>query len=94
MAAEPGDLLLFVADKFEVTCKALYGIRKRFGEELKLYDPKTMHFSWVVEFPMFAFDAEEGLGRRCTIRSRPAARKTSNCSRPIPAAAAPRLTTW
>jgi aspartyl-tRNA synthetase len=59
MGAEPGDLLLFVADKFEVTCKALYALRKRFGVELKLYDPKQMHFSWVVEFPMFACDEEE-----------------------------------
>lgn len=59
MQAKPGDLLLFVADSFEVTCKALYALRKRFGEELKLYDPKSMHFSWVVEFPMFAWDAEE-----------------------------------
>ncbi len=31
MQAEPGDLLLFVADQFEVTCKALYGLRKRLG---------------------------------------------------------------
>lgn len=60
MQSEPGDLLLFVADKFEVTCKALYGLRKRFGEELKLYDPKSMHFSWVVEFPMFAPNEETG----------------------------------
>jgi aspartyl-tRNA synthetase len=60
MQAEPGDLLLFVADTFEITCKALHGLRKRFGEELKLYDPTAMHFSWVVEFPMFAFDPEEG----------------------------------
>jgi aspartyl-tRNA synthetase len=59
MGSEPGDLLFFVADKFEVTCKALYGLRKRFGEELALYDPKTMHFSWIVEFPMFAYDDEE-----------------------------------
>jgi aspartyl-tRNA synthetase len=59
MQAEPGDLLLCVADTFEITCKALYGLRKRFGEELKLYDPKAMHCSWVVEFPMFAFDPEE-----------------------------------
>ncbi len=57
--AAPGDLLLFVADKFEVTCKALYGLRKRFGAELKLYDPSQKHFSWVVEFPMFAYDEEE-----------------------------------
>jgi aspartyl-tRNA synthetase len=58
MQASPGDLLLFVADKFEVTCKALYALRKRFGIELKLYDPQAMHFSWIVEFPMFACDEE------------------------------------
>jgi aspartyl-tRNA synthetase len=60
MEAAPGDLLLFVADKFEVTSKALYGLRKRLAAELKLYDPGQMHFSWVVEFPMFAHDEEEG----------------------------------
>ena len=59
MEAEPGDLLLFVADTWEVTCKALYGLRKRLGAELKLYDPRQRHFSWVVEFPMFDFDTEE-----------------------------------
>jgi aspartyl-tRNA synthetase len=59
MQAAPGDLLLFVADKFEITCKALYGLRKKLGAELKLYNPEAMHFSWVVEFPMFAYDEEE-----------------------------------
>ena len=59
LQAQPGDLLLFVADIWEVTCKALYGLRRRLGAELKLYDPNTMHFSWVVEFPMFAFDEDE-----------------------------------
>jgi len=52
--------LLFVADAYEVTCKALYGLRRRLGAELKLYDPEAMHFSWVVEFPMFARDDESG----------------------------------
>jgi len=60
MGAEPGDLLLFVADKSELAGKALYGLRKRLAAELKLYDPNEMHFSWVVEFPMFALDEEEG----------------------------------
>ena len=60
MQAEPGDLLVFVADSFEVSCKALYGLRKRFGVDLKLYDPKSKHFSWIVEFPMFAKDEETG----------------------------------
>ncbi len=60
MSAQPGDLLLFVADTFEVTCKALYALRRRFGEELRLFKPGAMHFSWVVEFPMFAKDEESG----------------------------------
>ncbi|MFZ5830735.1 MAG: amino acid--tRNA ligase-related protein, partial [Planctomycetota bacterium] len=60
MDAAPGDFLLFVADRFEVTCKALYALRKRLAAELKLYDPAKPHFSWVVEFPMFARDEEEG----------------------------------
>ncbi|MEZ6111181.1 MAG: aspartate--tRNA ligase [Pirellulaceae bacterium] len=59
MQAEPGDLLLLVADKWEVTCKALNALRKRLGAELKLYKPDAMNFSWVVEFPMFEHDPEE-----------------------------------
>jgi len=59
LKAEPGDLLLFVADQWKVTCKALYALRQKIGTEMKLYDPNMMHFSWVVEFPMFDFDDEE-----------------------------------
>jgi aspartyl-tRNA synthetase len=60
MDAKPGDLLLIVADRFEVTCKALYALRKRLANELKLIKPGDMNFSWVVEFPMFAPDEETG----------------------------------
>ncbi len=59
MSAEPGDLLMFLADSWAVTCKGLSGLRKRLGAELQLYPPGTMHFSWVVEFPMFERDPEE-----------------------------------
>lgn len=59
MGAQPGDLLLFIADTWEVTCKALNALRKRLGAELKLYDPKAMNFSWVVEFPMFEWNKDE-----------------------------------
>lgn len=59
MAAEPGDLLLFIADSWEITCKALNGMRRRLGAELGLYDSKAMSFSWIVEFPMFEHDTEE-----------------------------------
>jgi aspartyl-tRNA synthetase len=60
LAAAPGDLALIVADSFEVSCKALHTLRKRIGATLGLYDPDAMHFSWVVDFPMFARDAESG----------------------------------
>ena len=59
MGAEVGDIMFFIADSWEVSCKALAALRKRLGAELSLYDPATMNFSWVIEFPMFEFDDEE-----------------------------------
>jgi aspartyl-tRNA synthetase len=59
MNAKPGDMLFFVADTWAVSCKALHNLRKRVGNDLKLFDPKAMNFSWIVEFPMFDFDKEE-----------------------------------
>jgi aspartyl-tRNA synthetase len=59
MEAEPGDIMFFIADTWEVSCRALSALRKSLGAELKLYDPQEMHFSWVVEFPMFDYDPEE-----------------------------------
>ncbi len=59
MEAEPGDIMFFIADTWEVSCRALSALRKSLGAELKLYDPQEMHFSWVVEFPMFDYDAGE-----------------------------------
>jgi len=60
LGCAPGDLALIVADSFDVTCKALHMLRKRLGATLGLYDPNAMHFSWVVDFPMFARDSESG----------------------------------
>ncbi len=58
-AGEPNDLILILADTWEVTCKGLNGLRKRLGAELKLYEPGALHCSWIVEFPMFDRDPEE-----------------------------------
>ena len=60
MDASPGDLILIIADTWEVSCKSLHALRKRVGTELKLYDPAEMHFSWIVKFPMFDHDEEGG----------------------------------
>jgi aspartyl-tRNA synthetase len=59
LGAEAGDLILFSAGSWELCCKVLHALRTKIGREMKLYDPQAMHFSWVVEFPMFAWDAEE-----------------------------------
>ncbi len=67
-STEPGDLILLLADTWEVTCKGLSGLRRQLGAELKLYDPKQMHFSWVTEFPMFDKDEEED---RCVAMHHP-----------------------
>ena len=58
--AKPGDLILIVADTQAVTSLALSSLRARLAAELELYDPKSFHYSWIVRFPLFAWDAEEG----------------------------------
>jgi len=59
MNAHDNDLLLFVGDvKYEVVCDSLAAIRNYLGKELKLYDPHTFDFLWVVDFPMFEYDDE------------------------------------
>lgn len=60
MQAKPGDLLLFLADSWNVTCRGLAGLRKRLGNELQLYAPDSLHCSWITEFPMFEKDEETG----------------------------------
>jgi aspartyl-tRNA synthetase len=58
MNGEPGDLLMFLADSWDVTCKGLAGLRKRLAGELGLIDPDELNCSWVTEFPMFDRDEE------------------------------------
>lgn len=57
--AKDGDLLLLVADKEAVANKALAPLRCRVGKDLKLYDPSTFEFVWVVDFPLFEWNADE-----------------------------------
>lgn len=59
LGAKSGDLIFCVADTNKVTSAALSALRNRLGRELKLYDPKEMHFSWVIDFPLFTWNEEE-----------------------------------
>ena len=57
--AEPGDLLLFVADKSSVVAAALGALRIEMAKRRGLIDENKLAFTWVVDFPMFEYSEEE-----------------------------------
>jgi len=60
LAAEEGDLLLFVADKPKVVADALGALRSKLGAELGLIDHNQFAFLWVVDFPLLEWDEAAG----------------------------------
>jgi len=56
--AENGDLLFFGADQKDVVNNALGYLRVELGKDLGLFDAGSNQFVWVVDFPMFEWDAE------------------------------------
>ncbi|MBS3899472.1 MAG: aspartate--tRNA ligase [Dethiobacter sp.] len=59
MSGEPGDLLLFVADKREVAYQSLGALRLHLAERLGLPDKLRRNFLWVVDFPLLSFTEAE-----------------------------------
>jgi len=57
--AENGDLLFFGAGDAKVVNDALGHLRVELGRDLNLYDENTQSFVWVVDFPMFGWNADE-----------------------------------
>lgn len=57
--AQPGDLLLFVADKPAVVAQALGALRIEMAKRRDLIDESKLAFTWVVDFPMFEYSEEE-----------------------------------
>jgi aspartyl-tRNA synthetase len=60
--AEPGDLLLLVADQQSVVAEALGRLRLHLGEKLGLASEGAWNFLWVVDFPLF--EPAEGGGMK------------------------------
>jgi aspartyl-tRNA synthetase len=60
LGAVEGDLLLFVAADWQTACTALGAVRLRLGRDLGLIDEKLFSFAWIVDFPLFEWNAEEG----------------------------------
>ncbi len=59
VCAEPGDLVLFVADKNQVVYDSLGALRVEIAKRLGILNDKEFKFLWVTEFPLFEFDEEE-----------------------------------
>lgn len=59
LSAEPGDLLVFVADAEAVVHEALGRIRLRIGEGRGLIPADRTDLLWVVDFPLLEWDGEE-----------------------------------
>jgi aspartyl-tRNA synthetase len=57
--AQPGDLLLFGADKPAIANEALGRLRGHLGNKLGLTDPNSYKFAWVTDFPLLEWDGEE-----------------------------------
>lgn len=58
--AQVGDLIMFGADSFEVVAATLGAIRTRLARELDLIDQTKFNFLWIVDWPQFEYDHEEG----------------------------------
>jgi aspartyl-tRNA synthetase len=57
--ASPGDVLLFVADAEDVAAGALGGLRLELGQRFGLIPQDRHDVIWVVDFPMFGWNADE-----------------------------------
>ncbi|HJA99993.1 MAG TPA: aspartate--tRNA ligase [Candidatus Mediterraneibacter merdavium] len=60
MDGEPGDLLLFAADKNKVVWDSLGALRVELAKELELLDKNEFRFVWITEFPQFEWSEEQG----------------------------------
>ncbi len=58
--ANPGDLVLIVADRDVLAQEVLGRLRVELGAHLALADPDVLAYCWVHRFPMYQWDTERG----------------------------------
>jgi aspartyl-tRNA synthetase len=56
--AQPGDLILIVADQPSVVAQSLCNLRLEIGRRAKLIDPNILAFCWVVDFPLLEYNED------------------------------------
>lgn len=59
MEGEPGDLLLFAADKNKIVYASLGALRLELADQMGLLDKNQYNFLWVTEFPLLEWSEEE-----------------------------------
>lgn len=59
MAGEPGDLLLFAADKNRIVYNVLGALRLEVAAQMNIIDENKFNFLWITEFPLWEWDEEE-----------------------------------
>lgn len=59
MDGQPGDLLLFAADRLKIVWAVLGALRCELARQLDLIDNDKFNFLWVTEFPQFEWSDEE-----------------------------------
>lgn len=60
LEAKVGDLVLFVADKNATVYAALGNLRNHIADEMGMIPEEVIAPLWIVEFPLFEYDEEEG----------------------------------
>lgn len=60
LQGEPGDLLLFAADKNKVVWDVLGNLRLELARQMELLDKNVYNFLWVTEFPLLEYNEELG----------------------------------
>lgn len=58
--AQNGDCIFFGADTWDIVCRSLGAVRVETAKKLKLIDPKKAAWAWIVDFPMYEWNEEEG----------------------------------
>ena len=59
MDGQPGDLLLFAADKNKVVWDVLGALRLELARQMNLLDNSVYRFVWITEFPLLEWSEEE-----------------------------------
>lgn len=60
LSIKNNDLLIIAAGKYNRVCPLLGALRLRYAKELGLIKPNTYDLLWVVDFPLFERDVENG----------------------------------